>query len=89
MADQIVLRPANRLIRAELIKAGFQQSGVGANGQTCCDCNRSIGGRRGWWMRTSYEYDEWECWCIHCAYDRLHQYDDFDEEEYMKQMEVA
>lgn len=64
-------------IRKELRAAGYS---LGEHrGAKCADCNKNCG--RGWWQRVSFEYDEWECWCRCCAYQRLHQYDglDFDE----------
>ena len=83
--DRLVMQPSPRQKRAELHQAGFLPGESAGN--TCCDCRKQCG--RGWWQKISYEYDEWECWCRDCAYDRLHQYDDFDFEEMMRISESA
>ena len=78
--QSIVRRPLPSVQRRELHKAGFLP-GESA-GSECVDCGKSCG--RGWWMKVSLEYNEWECWCRECAYDRLHYYDDFDPEEFQR-----
>ena len=71
---------SNRQKCKEIRAAGYLRGETAGN--TCCDCDASCG--RGWWLKISYEYDEWECWCRDCAYWRIHQYDDFDEELFLK-----
>lgn len=66
--------------RAEIRQAGFLRGE--SSGSSCAECGKQCG--RGWWQQVSYEYNEWECWCRQCAYDRLHQYDDFDFNEMMR-----
>lgn len=78
--DDFVRRPLPSVQRKELHKAGFFPGELA--GCECVDCGKACG--RGWWMKVSYEYNEWECWCRECAYDKLHYYDDFDPEEFMR-----
>lgn len=52
------------------------------SGSQCSVCKKPA--RHGWWERVSVEYDEWECYCSQCAYDRIHQYDDFDADLYQR-----
>ena len=63
--------------RNRIRQNGFVRGHDGGSNR-CCDCERACG--CGWWMRVSYEYDEWECYCRECAHARVSQYDDFDEE---------
>ena len=68
----------------------FQQGEVGNGpGITCDDCDKPCGGLRGWWMRTSYEYDEWACKCRKCALAYCEQYETFDFEEYQRIVELT
>ena len=70
-------RPSARTQINEIKRAGYLR-GESA-GHTCADCTKHCG--RGWWMRVSYEYNEWEGWCRECAYDRIHRWDDLMEEK--------
>lgn len=65
-------------LRQELQRAGYQQGQIGTTSVDCEDCGKNASGKRGWWKKVSYEYDEWECLCKNCAYAELHKYDDFD-----------
>jgi hypothetical protein len=65
-------KPSPRAQVADIKKNGFSR-GESA-GSRCESCERSAG--RGWWVRVSFEYNEWSCYCRECAYDRVHQYDD-------------
>lgn len=78
--NPLVRPPTARQQRLELRKAGYLPGETA--GSDCSECGKNCG--RGWWLRVSYEYDEWECWCRECAYARLHQYDDFDFDEMMR-----
>lgn len=51
-----------------------------SSGSRCSVCHKSAG--YGWFEKVSTMYNEWECYCGNCAYERLHQYDDFDAELY-------
>lgn len=77
-----------RTVRKELIQAGWQQGHVSTE-ITCENCDKSCNGRLGWWLKVSYEYDEWKCLCRSCAYADVHQYDDFDGEEFQRICESA
>ena len=68
-------KPSARTQISEIKQAGYLR-GESA-GHTCTDCSKNCG--RGWWIRVSYEYNEWECWCRECAYDRIHRWDNFKE----------
>ena len=72
-----VSRTSARTQLKEIKQAGYLR-GESA-GHTCTDCSKNCG--KGWWIRVSYEYNEWECWCRECAYDRIHRWDNFKEEE--------
>ena len=78
--EAVVMTPTARQQIVELKRAGYSLGE--SSGNQCADCDTNCG--RGWWMRVSYEYNEWECWCRKCAYDRLHEYDDFDFDEMMR-----
>lgn len=67
-------------IIAELKQNGFVQ-GDTQTGCRCDTCDKPIPGKRGWWRKTSYEYDEWDGYCIGCAHDWLHQYDEMTKED--------
>lgn len=49
-----------------LADCGFLQGDRDAQGE-CEACGKTANGRRGWWRRFSYEYDEWDCCCRSCA----------------------
>ena len=61
--------------RQDIRQAGFLP-GESA-GHVCSDCGRGCG--RGWWVRTSYEYNEWEGYCRECAYRYAHKWDHLQE----------
>ena len=69
-----------------MIAAGFQQGQKGTTDVECEGCEKNASGKRGWWQKISYEYDEWKCLCRNCAYDELHQWDNFDSEAYERAM---
>lgn len=48
----------------------------------CCSCDKPLRPFKQWWLKTSVEYDEWDCYCSFCALYSIHLYDDFDFEEY-------
>jgi len=77
MAIRNASPPCHSAVRRELIQAGWQHGGT--TEVTCEDCEKSCNGKRGWWLKTSYEYDEWKCLCRSCAYAEIHQYDDFED----------
>jgi hypothetical protein len=62
---------------ADIRKNGFVR-GCSA-GAKCDDCEKPCG--RGWWMRVSYEHDEWDCYCRGCAYRKVHEWDDVEIDE--------
>lgn len=66
--------------RKEVRQAGFIRGETA--GSKCCDCGKSCG--FGWWLKVNIEYDEWECFCIECAFKHVHRFDDFDLDEMMK-----
>lgn len=86
----VARRPVERLvtqhlIRRELRQAGYQNGDAGSSVGSCAGCERSVNGRRGWWLSMFSDCGfEWECWCVECAYQRLHQYDDFDFDEMIR-----
>lgn len=72
--------PSARQKIKEIRQAGFRRGETG--GSQCESCDKNCG--RGWWQKVSYEYNEWSCSCRDCAYAEIHQYDDFDFDEYMR-----
>ncbi len=68
----------------------FHQGEVGdGTGCTCEECDRPCGGKRGWWLRTSCEYDEWSCNCRVCALDYCERYETFDADQYQRTAQSA
>ena len=66
----------------------FQQGKVGDGSEiTCDDCGKPCRGQRGWWRRSSYEYNEWDCRCRACALDYCKQYETLDVDEYKRIIE--
>jgi len=51
----------------EIRRAGYLPGETA--GWNCSDCEKSCG--KGWWRKTNYEYDEWECYCRPCAYQAV------------------
>jgi hypothetical protein len=75
------MNPSRTAMLAELRQAEFVQ-GDDQTGCRCETCDKPVPGPRGWWRRASAEYDEWDVYCVDCAYGWLHQYDDFDMEAF-------
>lgn len=68
----------------------FRQGEVGNGPEiTCEDCDKACSGQRGWWQRTSYEYNEWDCKCRACALAYCERYETFDVDEYQQIAESA
>lgn len=46
------------------------------SGYRCDDADEPIpSGDQVWWVKTSYEYDEWSSYCRRCAFEDLRRYD--------------
>ena len=69
--------PSARQKIKEIKQAGFLRGRFAGN--QCESCGKNCG--RGWWRKVSYEYSEWACSCRDCAYEHIHQWDDFDFDE--------
>jgi hypothetical protein len=54
-----------------LVRHGFVQ-GERAGNQSgeCNGCEKTVRRNRSWWMKTSHEYDEWDCYCKRCALEK-------------------
>jgi hypothetical protein len=64
-------------MKTKLLRSyGFSTGSPGMK-TTCTDCNKSIGGRLGWWHQTSYEYGDYEAKCRMCAESYCEQYESF------------
>lgn len=76
-------KPA-KLHSVKMIRSyGFKKAAKGdGRGATCDDCQKRVGGHLGWWRKTSYEYDEWECLCRRCASDYVENYESFNEADF-------
>ena len=72
--------PTSRQKIKEIKHAGFLRGEVG--GSQCESCGKNCG--RGWWQKVSFEHNEWSCSCRDCAYAYIHQWDDFDFDEFMR-----
>ncbi len=70
----------NKLLKAYGFETAKPGDGVGVE---CCDCDKPCAGRRGYWLRTSIEYDEWDVRCRPCALAHVALYEDFDADAYV------
>ena len=66
-------KPSPKAQIADIKKHGFMRGK--SSGCICEWCDRPAG--FGWWIKVSYEYGEWAGYCRQCAYNRVHQYDNF------------
>ncbi len=78
--------PSGYIMRRDVKKAGFVQGEKSLTDCRCADCRKTVNGLRSWWTKVSYEYNEWEGYCLKCAYDAVHRWDDFDEKEFERIM---
>ncbi|QDV86953.1 hypothetical protein [Planctomycetes bacterium TBK1r] len=72
----------------DLRRNGFIQGNSDSYDATCGTCESTCNGSRGWYRKTSYEYDEWDCYCRKCAIEWIHQWDDFDFDAAMRELEA-
>lgn len=63
--------------KQELKVNGFVQGDTQTDVR-CEHCDKPVPGKRGWWRKVSYEYDEWTSLCKPCAVAYVHHWDDFD-----------
>lgn len=67
---------ATRRCLPRLVRHGFSQGKRDAKQSgDCCVCEKTVRRNRGWWVKISYEYDEWDCYCKKCANDKMRQDD--------------
>lgn len=55
-----------------LVRHGFVQGErAGKQAGECATCDKTVTRNRSWYWRTSYEYDEWDCYCKRCALQKV------------------
>ena len=72
--------PSRYMMKRDVIEAGFRQGEKTLTECQCADCHKTVNGLRSWWTKVSYEYNEWEGYCLNCAYELVHRWDGFNEE---------
>lgn len=63
---------------SKLKSSGYSQGNPGTRDIQCDECGKPAHGLRGWWMKTSHEYDEWEVFCRKCLLAKFKQWGERD-----------